>query len=376
MVTTTSRPVLRIQQLEGSRRTLLLSGRAGPLVGASRLVRQRGEVTRPPGTDRGRALLLGGEDEPTTYEFKWRTRALLGTRDAVLEGATATAANAVRPIVGPIGVGAISGDAIEDADELVRIVDSMTREPSICAVSFAGLESVGFLREFEPVGDRAGEYFASLEIEWITPSLSRKPKPPAATGDPADTYNDMVDSWTEYMRTAIRPATMAADAVEAVELQLAAVNTNLRRSGAIALEFERAFTSVKSLKRSMAGALWAVGTAALGLRDTVQVGAADLAQTDEPTAVVQALRFRARTQAQAARFERQNAIESYRLADEADPEILGVYTAVEGEDLRYIALRTYGDVSVWEDLADFNRLTGTRLSAGQRVKLPQIAALG
>ena len=345
-------PTLRIRQLEGSRKVLVLSRLAGPLAGATWGVRQRGEVMRAPGNSVGRALLLGGEDQSTEFEFRWLDRRLINSRDALL------------------------GDQpIETADELVRQVRLMVRESALVSVEWRGNEQLGMLREVEPTEGRLGDYEVTLEVEWIAASTFQALIAPTTMVDPSDTYEDLLEDWTQTIRDVVRPLTMAADKVEDMERAVGTVNTALRRAGAIALELQRGVTAIAGVRRSMAGALSGVATAAKGLADSVSLGGAEIAQTTEPRAVIQSYVMRSSLQRQAYRMRRMALLAAGRMAEDADPDLYGIHLAVQGEDLRMVAVRQYGSLDVWRDLARYNGLTGTRLVAGQRIRLPRFGVV-
>ena len=57
-------------------------------------------------------------------------------------------------------------------------------------------------------------------------------------------------------------------------------------------------------------------------------------------------------------------------------DILRIHVAIAGEDLRLVCRNVYGDAGVWVQVAQYNGLVGSGLSAGQRVVLPRIDAQG
>lgn len=47
------------------------------------------------------------------------------------------------------------------------------------------------------------------------------------------------------------------------------------------------------------------------------------------------------------------------------------HLSADGEDLRQVAFKYYGDMSLWRPLASYNRLSSSSLSAGVEVIIPK-----
>jgi hypothetical protein len=315
-------------------------------------------VSRAPGSDVGRALLLGPEDEPTDFDFKWYTRNLAGSNDAALDG-----------------------EVVEDADDLVRGVRDMVRSPAIVEVSWRGSTRLGFLRAIDPVEGFAGEYEVGLEIEWLKlkafehTARVQASTQASASNDATGAYDDMSSDWIDTVRSAIRPATTAAAIVRSIEDAADRVNDAFRRAGAAGFELARGRPDVEKVARAMSAAFVNIGDAAVAFAAASDIAGADMAQTDEPRGAILALSFRARAVRAALALCRRAYLEAYRLAEATDPTILGVHTAKEGEDLRLVVLAWgYGTPDAWRDVARFNRLMSPILEAGQRIRMPRIGA--
>jgi hypothetical protein len=315
-------------------------------------------VSRAPGSDVGRALLLGPEDEPTDFDFKWYTRNLSGSNDATLDG-----------------------EAVEDADDLVRGVRAMVRESSIVEVSWRGETRLGFLRMIDPVEGFTGEYEVGLEIEWLKLKAFERRQPAiasskaSASNDATGAYDDVNSDWTDTVRSLVRPTTTAASTVRAIEDAAEEVNDSMRRAGAAGFELARGRPDVEKVARAMSAAFVNIGDAASAFASASDLAGADMAQTDEPRGVILALSFRAKAARDALALRRRAYLEAYRLAEATDPTILGIHTAKEGEDLRIVVLLWgYGTADAWRDVARLNRLSSPILEAGQRIRMPKLGA--
>jgi hypothetical protein len=81
----------------------------------------------------------------------------------------------------------------------------------------------------------------------------------------------------------------------------------------------------------------------------------------------------ARVLRRSARDQRYSAARSQAIfaAQAAPAEMINVFVARDGQDLRRVATQFYGSPASWRDLANYNGVSASRLSAGQLVFVPR-----
>ena len=90
--------------------------------------------------------------------------------------------------------------------------------------------------------------------------------------------------------------------------------------------------------------------------------------------VVAAEAYAATSRRAARTLARTAAARRAALARTLQSQLIGVYAAREGDDLRTVAERFYGSRLQWRPLLVFNELSGTRLSRGQLVLVPRLTS--
>lgn len=353
---------LVIQELGGKRRELTLKGQAGPLTGAMFPgVEQRGEVARYLGSPVGTAIQSGPTQLPTEFEFAWHRETLVG-------GVAYLTSVAVDPSA-PVGV----GNAFAEPDDLIDLVYDMVAQGSRVKVTLGARSSIGVLRRMEPVGGREGRNQVTLTIDYVdTLALRpRTPRPPS----PQSTIDAIRAGWGEALATIRRPITMAKSLIDDVGEGVALFNESIRRTASVVAEYRGAVRSLDSLSSGFAEGLTSTISAGTALRDLVDKPGSTLAQSDDAQATLKAVAFRAKTQQRVNQIRRRAALDRdlHRVA--SDDRVIAVHLANEGEDLRFVAAVYYGagTADAWREIARFNRLSSSLLTAGQRVLIPRLA---
>jgi hypothetical protein len=109
------------------------------------------------------------------------------------------------------------------------------------------------------------------------------------------------------------------------------------------------------------------------LADSI-VGVAKVGTTTGPSAagkLLSAAVWGVKTEGGLRVLARQSAVAAQTLITEHDRDLLAIYVAREGDDLRDVARIYYGDQRYWRDLATFNDLTDSKLTKGQQVFVPR-----
>jgi hypothetical protein len=343
---------LTIRQLEGPRRTLRLSGRALPLQGYSLGTRQRGRMRHYPGASEAQVLLEGPEELPTSFSFLWRTRWLSGP----------SASAALLPI-GPI----------DSADRLVEVVREMVRDSVLVSVELAGREPVGYLSEVEVEVGLPGEYRVDLEVEWSVPERLTPSTGLSLTRlDPSDLLGDILAGWANALSVLRLPAMFSRDRLAEAELGINRINAGFRSAATLVEEYRAAVIDSDAVLRGASTALATIEEGAVAVGAAVARPWGVLVETDDPEVALRTWSFSARLARAAAAARRRAIVERRRMLLDRDGDVLGYYTAREGDDLRLVSWRAYGNASLWREVGRRNELSGSTLSAGQVLVLPRL----
>lgn len=335
-----------IRQLDGRRRVVKLDGRAGPKAGVDWGVRQRGQHTWYSGSAIASVNNQGPEELPTEFEFKWRTRTLVN------------------------GEANVDGAPVTDAYKLVGVFEEMLREGILVSVDTGPYEKIGTIREFHAVEGRRGEFVCTLEMDWAKNGGSVSFARRLLSGF-AGTLNTIRSKWNDALRIARAPATIARNALEDAQAAVGLVNEAFRRGQATIDTYGSLVQETGETVGDGVATLTSIARDALDVERAIDLPAAVIAQTDDAAAVIGATLYRASVQ-RAARQARHGAVIDLQLLQgDADPDVLGVHQAVAGEDLRRIAFRYYNDAGMWEEIATFNKLTGSLVAKGGRIRLPR-----
>ncbi|MFH1568534.1 MAG: hypothetical protein ABIL09_11110 [Gemmatimonadota bacterium] len=339
-----SNAVVTIRLMTGSQRVLRLSAAAAPLVGVVTGIEQRGSVRWYPQNHTATAHNLGPTEKPTTLEFSWTLPRIRG--------------NAT-----------LGGQPIQTTSGLVDTLKSMVAEGVLASVLIKHRENIARLASVEATEGRYEEAEVELELEWIKVAGTdhlRTPMPNLGS-----TANQIRQVWGRVLSTARYPFSAAKSFVDQAATFIGLVNESIRRVDSIAASARSSVRSIDRLTGGVAAALTGVVDRAQTTAAWFDQPAAQLAQMDDAEHILRAADMRAKLQRAAARIKRRAALdrEAYLLA--ADPAVLGVHVAIEDENLRLVAARWYGgDAGAWTTIARYNQLTGSRLSAGQRVVIP------
>lgn len=343
---------LVIRQLEGARRVLTISGEL-VLPGFSWPMRQRGGVREYDGSEIGSAHLKGGSLGETTLRLRIWTQQIARGGMVTVEG---------------------FGDFV-DADDVVRLLKQMCSEPVLVGVTWGPERQVGFLAEVDPPYGRPGEFSEiSVEIQWVKrdqPETAPKPRPErnlsAAIGQ-------IGEAWRRGIQGARKPASVARKALTVAEAAVAEVNGGIRQVASLAGEYRAGVRDVRAIRTGSVGGLRQIVTGAANLRAAVGGAAGALVQSDDAAEVITGRAFLADVDRAATQARGSAEIARRRQAIAERSDLRGVYTAKDGDDLRLIAFRFYDDFEAWTEIARFNGFTGSLLTAGQTVLLPDIRA--
>lgn len=328
-----------------------LTGRALPLQGFRFSVRQRGETRWQVGSPEGEALLGGIELPETEFEFNWKKQSL--------------------------GAGAeIDGSRIDTVEELVDILQSMVADSVLVTIEWDRWARVGWLREGGfPVG-RPHEFRVDLEVEWVKleeRSQRKRPKPAVNYGT---TLSTLADLWSSLLRAIRMPLTLSRGAQQRAEASVVTINDSIQRMDRVRRSYRDSVVGQNDVLGRFSEGMGRIVAEGAVLRAIAGENPHQVCPIDEPAGRVLFAHYRASLARAAALARWQAARERRRMLSEARPDVLFRHVAMQNEDLRLLAWRTYGRIEAWQDVARFNDLRGSVLTAGQSVLMPRLEAAG
>ena len=162
--------VVIIQELEGKKRRVILSGSALPLQGAEWGVELAMSTTWNPGNSEGTQQTLNPKEMPSNWDFEWRTNRLISTPVGFDDGA------------GQVRTGA---DGITRAFDLHVLMEDIVRSSVLLRVTWTNrvgdeirgkISRLGRARQYTIKVARGDDMEATIEYEWLGRSTAQ-PKP-------------------------------------------------------------------------------------------------------------------------------------------------------------------------------------------------------
>lgn len=374
-----------IKELTGDKRTLILRGRGLPYRPFELSGSQRKSVDWYPGSPIGTLQVFGAREEPTTISGAWK--------DKFLGGEAGTSASAELSSEGPglsdaeaaeLGVAAgesisISNQVFVTVRDLVAVVDDMRRKGQEVEVTWLNQVRRGIIDKFVAKWMTGSDVDWEWTFEWTSQgeSLSEIAMKSDASdlGDLPNKVQVKVDELTED----------SAELVPQAGDRFADVSVDLQEAGAKLQELTDQLTDMvvqaastisepgESVRRAI-GIMNGLKLEAELLRDIAQDTADGIAlDRTEATSfgVVLAQRMSIKTQARAATsLVHMAAREEARLLGVLNADVVRVFQARDDQDLRDVSQTFFDTPDQWRALMLFNRMSSSRLVAGQIVFVP------
>jgi len=351
-----------IRELTGQTRTVVMQQRGLPYRPFTLKTKQRVSVSWNPGYSIGTGNVMGATEEPTTITGAWRTK-FLGDETA-----------------GPCI--AVNGTPVLTSREAVTLFDSLCREGQELEVTWDEDTRVGYLEEIESSRLNINDIDYSMTFEWISRGQAATAVVLATTtsvAGTAGTTRGFVDRFAAIAETPPYPVTPgftakiaaalvafdgATNRIEAVVANAALVTTSpLMVVSAIVTQCNVLINTGKALRDVLDSTVASSTNSIANIKDQTY------GQTLEALEWTRELRKGSRdilSLAVATRAANVNRIEN---------ELLAVYEARQGDDLRSISQTYYRTPFQWQTLAVFNNLSDFTLSPGDIILIPKISAL-
>jgi hypothetical protein len=320
---------------------------------AEEATEQRGDVAYFKGSAIGRARLDGSQEEEVEYTFNFQDR-YIGSPEA------------------PIRLKGRVGSTIQTALQGQELLREMVRDSVSVAVEFEGRESVGYLKRASGVPRRKGVREVTLTYQPTRADRFQLGELVPLKADPPDILGRIRDNWLGFLTNARVPIQTARGKLDQIQEVANAVNEAITEAAAVINEAHDTVEGAHGLSRGFTGLLANIRNEASNFDDRISEPSANMVQTDDPVQQIFAMTLLADSERATRDARHVAAVEARRLALLEGEDVLGVHVAMEDEDLRLVCLGVYGTADVWIQVAQYNGLVGSTLSAGQRVVLPQI----
>lgn len=360
----------QIVEMTGSQRTVTLNTRGLPYRPFTLKGKQRTEITWYPGNPEATGTVLGASEDPTTINGKWKDMFLASSGS----GPPGQGGTALAPI-------AMNGTQVTTAKDACVLFDDIRRQGQELKVTWDEITRVGYLTLFEQSWENLHDVAWTCEFSWISQG-----EPTAATvldGGSTDDTNDQLSAQSINLNTLALPSfPVPPDFTTLLVGALGTVNNAVSNAvNAGSVQATGATTPTSASQRTFASTNDVVS----GSMQVVAVLDAQpprvLISNGTPTSpplanlslgdVVKSETYVRTTQLAARKLQRTAAISRAALMRALQNDLIGVWQASAGEDLRDVSDVFYGSRLQWRGLLLFNELASTELSLGQLVLVPR-----
>jgi len=346
-----------LKELSGQGRTVRLTGRALPYPPYTLSGTMRLDTTWYPGNPEATIQFFGAAEDETTINGYWKDRFIKpGGGD---ESSPAT----------------IDGEPVADVFDLVKKVDDIRRQGQLLEVTWDETLRHGAISKFEQKWNRRQDVEWSITFVWISQGEGTVPAvfPQAATlGDLRSTFVDQVTALEEI---AIPPLPAPATLMDKINAALDKLSTAVDAIGdAIAAQINGLLSPLQTAQRAQ-GIMNSIIADAGQLIVSLEVPAATLLSLPSGVAatlgeVATMANFSRNLIAGAREMQHRATEERARISQNTTAPLIVPYRVRDGEDLRTIAMRYYGNANAWRALALFNQLTNAAPVQGRVILIP------
>lgn len=356
-----------ISEQTGQGREVRLAGRALPHRPITFEGSQRVETTWYAGSPVGSMQVLGPQEAPSTFTGEWKDKFIVSTNPDT--GRT----------VNPDGVAQVNGVQTADAFTLCSVMDDIRRGGQEVQVRWDEITRNGVLTRFKHTYDRRQDIQWEMEFTWFSQGEANTPVAFQQEVDRQALGSKLQNSLAQLQALVTAPfavvdsfANVAAQAVQ--DFSDAAQDVASTTQSVI----NTITQPIDAARRSLA-ALTSAADALDRIRDAITMQPAralyngvDEAEVDYgQTLAAEDYTRRLASQARDTRYDL--AGQALELQDRSgQQDILAVVAARDGQDLRDIANTYYGTQQQWRQLAQYNGLLTSALTAGTMVVVPSL----
>lgn len=376
----------QIKELTGDQRTLVLRDRALPYRPFELSGSQRNTIEWYPGSPIGTLQVYGSKEETTVCNGQWKDKFLAGSAGTAPAEVGRADTIGVQTLIDDIGQ-SIQAEVIDSqarvlrtAIDLCTLVDDIRRKGQEIEVTWLNQVRRGIIERFTTRWETGHDVAWEIAFVWISQGESLSDIAfKSDASDLADLPNKMQSLMDEEFAAEAAVVPQAGD-------RFADINGALQEAGA---ELQRLTDDLTDMVVQASATITAPGEAvrrAVGILDGLKLTAelwweiacdtADGVSLDLTELLsfgeVLAQRGELRERAGAANEMRNLAArEQAKLLSSLNADVIRVFQARDGQDLREVSLTFFGTPDEWRSLMLFNNLTTSQLSAGQVVFVPQ-----
>lgn len=363
-----------IEELTGDQREIRLVGRALPYRPIELSGIQAGDKTWYPGNPIATPQIFGPQEDPSDFNGFWKDRFI---KSFTPDGKS----------VRPEGAIMLNGSPVATVKDAIELLDDVRRKGQMLRLSWAHIVRQGWLQKFSQKWHRVQDCEWGMHFEFVSQGDAQMPTVLSARSSATDIASDFGDAVAAVQVAATPPDGMAIDS-DALGALYAGIAKLAADVDALQSAVENSIDAVltpfdvaRQLSAVLSGAvgncqdlleqLWSTPPALLlqaGLQNPDSLGSGDVLAVDLwVNDTVSAVRT-----AQDLAIEQQQNV----MVDD-DPELLDVFFAQAGTDLRIVSTNYYGTPDNWRDLADYNDIDmgQSELDLGQVVYIPRIQIL-
>lgn len=363
-----------IKELTGERRELTLVARGLPYRPFNLRTSQRVELSWYPGNPEATATVLGAKEEPSNIEGYWKDK-YIGSEVPAADVSSGTVQGRV---IFPITLDGIPIDSVRFA---VQTVDDMVRQGQLMQVTWDEQTRHGHLVEFDKNWDNLHDLKWSMSFQWISRGEPVVPAVFTTSTSLSDTAGTLDTLNTDLQNAAGEPPSFPSSTNNQQAFWRALGNINLAVlavKAAAKLVTMRAGQPFDGARRTSTLCTQIIGlcgnfnelltSVPPGATNSVEpLDAQSFQQRLVAAANIRELLIKAR-KLQLAAIDRRAVY-----LKQVEKDLLAIYQAREGDDLRDVAELYYQSPFEWRQIMLFNELDTPLLYAGQVVLVPRRA---
>lgn len=361
-----------IKEATGEKRLVTLRGRGLPFRPIVLSGSQRHDLSWYGGSPEGTMQVLGSKEEPTTIRGRWANRFISkvgdsaeiarALSDGLVAGQPPRPAGDLQDIQAPA---TIDHDPVDDVADLANVVDDIRRQGQQVKVAWGHIQRFGLLSKFVQKWQTTGILEWEMTFTWVSQDIGALAEVSAELGsfDPKAAVDRVYDELDNIGGSAIPSINSIISNIQDAVFELE----------------DTAFVGVQGIQNSIQLAKRSSSIYDFMMRRAIDLLLAvrnieeaaafnDEEDVGDRLATLKASRDRRQA---ASRLGGIAAEQQAAIASQVNPELVRVFVAREGQDLREVSTTHYGTPDSWQSLLLFNGLDSSKLSSGQLVFVPR-----